>query len=97
MRMIFNHEDGQLVTQRGIIAAHANRLKVEEKLKEMEQRAEDLEDEEDDDEEDDVGPVKRSAPHGDRAGAALQPATKRQRVAKEDVEDSEQDEEMQIE
>lgn len=35
MRMIFNHEDGQLVTQRGIIAAAANRLKVEEKLAEM--------------------------------------------------------------
>ena len=35
MRMIFNHEDGQLVTQRGIIAQNQNRLKVEEKLREM--------------------------------------------------------------
>jgi len=29
MRMIFNHEDGQQVTQRGIIAAAQNRIKVE--------------------------------------------------------------------
>lgn len=35
MRMIFNHEDGQQVTQRGIIAAAQNRLKVEQKLEEM--------------------------------------------------------------
>jgi hypothetical protein len=37
MRMIFNHEDGQQVTQRGIIAAAQNRLKVEQKLEEMRQ------------------------------------------------------------
>ena len=38
MRMIFNHEDGQQVTQRGIIAAAQNRLKVEKQLEEMRQR-----------------------------------------------------------
>lgn len=35
MRMIFNHEDGQQVTQRGIIAAAQNRIKVERQLQEM--------------------------------------------------------------
>lgn len=44
MRMIFNHEDGQQVTQRGIIAAAQNRLKVEKQLQEMRQR--ELEEEE---------------------------------------------------
>ena len=34
MRMIFNHEDGQQVTQRGIIAAAQNRRKVEKQLEE---------------------------------------------------------------
>ena len=38
MRMIFNHEDGQQVTQRGIIAAAQNRLKVEKQLEEMRER-----------------------------------------------------------
>ena len=38
MRMIFNHEDGQQVTQRGIIAAAQNRLKVEKQLQEMRDR-----------------------------------------------------------
>lgn len=38
MRMIFNHEDGQQVTQRGIIAAAQNRLKVEKQLQEMRER-----------------------------------------------------------
>lgn len=41
MRMIFNHEDGQLVTQRGIIAQNANKLRVEEKLKEMGEQVDD--------------------------------------------------------
>ena len=41
MRMIFNHEDGQQVTQRGIIAAAQNRLKVERQLEEMRQREQD--------------------------------------------------------
>jgi len=36
--MIFNHEDGQQVTQRGIIAAAQNRLKVEKQLEEMRER-----------------------------------------------------------
>ena len=38
MRMIFNHEDGQQVTQRGIIAAAQNRRKVEKQLEEMRKR-----------------------------------------------------------
>lgn len=38
MRMIFNHEDGQQVTQRGIIAAAQNRVKVEKQLEEMRER-----------------------------------------------------------
>jgi len=38
MRMIFNHEDGQQVTQRGIIAAAHNRRKVEKQLEEMRER-----------------------------------------------------------
>lgn len=38
MRMIFNHEDGQQVTQRGIIAAAQNRIKVEKQLQEMRDR-----------------------------------------------------------
>lgn len=74
MRMIFNHEDGQLVTQRGIIAAAQQRLRVEEKLKEIrmeDKRAEEAEEE--------VPPpaTKRSKPT--QATPAPEPAKKRQK------------------
>ena len=48
MRMIFNHEDGQQVTQRGIIAAAHNRRKVEKQLEEMRERERQEEEEQDD-------------------------------------------------
>lgn len=53
MRMIFNHEDGQQVTQRGIIAAAHNRRKVEKQLEEMRERERQEEEEEQEQEEDD--------------------------------------------
>ena len=50
MRMIFNHEDGQQVTQRGIIAAAHNRRKVEKQLEEMRERErQELEEQDDED------------------------------------------------
>lgn len=80
MRMIFNHEDGQLVTQRGIIAAHQNRLKVEEKLREMDMKAERSDEVEESPVEKKLSgaAAKRRKPQGDQAGSSShEPATKR--------------------
>jgi hypothetical protein len=38
MRMIFNHEDGQQVTQRGLIAKAQNQMRVEKQMEEMRER-----------------------------------------------------------
>ena len=54
MRMIFNHEDGQQVTQRGIIAAAQNRRKVEKQLEEMRERERQEEQDQDEIEDEDV-------------------------------------------
>lgn len=82
MRMIFNHEDGQLVTQRGIIAAAQQRLRVEEKLKAMEdgQPGDVYDDDEEEEAEPPVreAPTKRSKPV--QAATASEPAKKRQKT-----------------
>ena len=41
MRMIFNHEDGQQVTQRGIIAAAQHKLKIQNQMEEAEREKRD--------------------------------------------------------